>query len=172
MSQTAYVGFGANLGDPIATFEAVIQALQGLLSTKVKARSGLYETEPVGISDDGPSFINAVIAVETELSPAELMAALKQVELRLGKSRTHRSDLSRLVDLDLLLFGGQCFSVDGLVVPHPRMHDRAFVLVPLAEVAGTELVPSTGATVTDLLDRLPEHERNSVKLIPGKRFSG
>jgi 2-amino-4-hydroxy-6-hydroxymethyldihydropteridine diphosphokinase len=163
MSASAYIGFGSNLGDRKAKFHEALRALEDLPGTDVKARSRLYETDPVGLSDHGPKFLNAVILVETDLSPWELIGSMRSIELALGKSVCHRSDKSRVIDLDLLLYGDAHFQEDGLEIPHPRMNDRAFVLAPLAELAPNIFIPALGRTVEDLFRLLPERELAGVR---------
>ena len=173
MSAVAYIGFGSNLGDRRRTFEQAISALEQTPGVEITCLSSLYETEPVGLRDDGGEFLNAVIRVETSLSAAEIMAAIGSIEQRLGKSVSHRSDLSRVIDLDLLLYGDSRVSLKGLELPHPRMHRRAFVLVPLAEIAPHAVHPLSGRTVEELKNNLPGHDLDGVRVyqdpdIPGK----
>jgi 2-amino-4-hydroxy-6-hydroxymethyldihydropteridine diphosphokinase len=158
MSEKAYIGFGANLGDKESKFDEALEALNTLPCTKVTGHSRMYETEPEGLSDGGPKFLNAAIAIETDLAPDELMSAIREIELRLGKSPNHRSDISRLVDLDLLMYGDRQVRAGSLEIPHPRMHHRAFVLAPLAEIASRTVHPVLGCTVEELLNRLPAGE--------------
>ncbi|HMK36759.1 MAG TPA: 2-amino-4-hydroxy-6-hydroxymethyldihydropteridine diphosphokinase [Desulfomonilaceae bacterium] len=169
MSHEAYIGFGANLGDCEATFLACVAALNAVSSTRVKNHSRLYETEPVGISDGGAAFLNAAIAVETDLSPEGLIAAMRQIERELGKSPFHRSDRSRTVDLDLLLYEERIIQEQGLEIPHPRMHLRAFVLTPLAEIAPQVVHPVERRTVKQLLTELSVEEKESVKQLDSLR---
>ncbi len=163
MSPSAYIGFGSNLGDRKTKFQEALRALEDLPKTGVKARSRLYETDPIGISDHGSKFLNAVILVDTDLSPRELIASMRSIELKLGKSIYHRSDKSRVIDLDLLLYGDDHFREEDLEIPHPRMHDRAFVLAPLAELAPNIFIPTLGRTVEDLIRLLPERELAGVR---------
>ena len=163
MNLVAYIGFGANLGDRENAFHAANRALAALPGISVTARSRLYETEPVGLSDPGPLFLNAVIEVKTDLSPTDVMDALRKIELDLGKAPDHQSDQSRAIDLDLLLYGNRTVQENGLTVPHPRMHTRAFVLVPLAELAPDMAVPLLDRSVRDLLLGLSETERRGVR---------
>ncbi len=163
MSQSAYIGFGSNLGNRTATFHEAVRSLAQLPKTCIRAKSRLYETEPVDITDDGPKFLNAAIAIETELLPLELMEAMRVIELALGKSSFHRSDKSRVIDLDLLLYGNKHIQEEGFEIPHPRMHQRAFVLLPLAELDPTIVMPTLGCTVLDLIRTLTEKELAGVK---------
>lgn len=138
----AYIGVGANLGDARATVEQACLALTQLAGTRSSRRSALYRSTPVDAS--GPDFVNAVVALETTLAPEELHAALRVIEQRLGRVRGGRN-APRTIDLDLLLFGTQRIQTTQLTVPHPRMHQRAFVLVPLAELAPRLVIPGYGA---------------------------
>ena len=142
----AYVGLGSNLGDREATIYAAIAALAGVV-----AASELRETDPVGGTEQ-PPFLNGAIALETELSPRELLESLLAVELELGRERRERWG-PRTIDLDLLLYGGETVDEPGLTVPHPLLHERSFVLEPLAELDPHLVVPGRG-TVTALLAAL------------------
>lgn len=165
MTLDAYLGFGSNLGDRRKTFERALAELAHLETTKVKCCSSLFETEPEGLSDGGPLFINAAIALETELAPEALIRKLRSIEMKLGKTDSHRSDLSRNIDLDLLLFGNESVQTDDLQIPHPRMHQRAFVLVPLAEIAPEAIHPVMQCSVKALLDGLGPEDLDRVKRI-------
>ena len=123
----AYVGLGSNLGDREATIRAAIDALPGVVAV-----SALRETEPVGPVDQ-PPFLNGAVALETELSPRELLDVLLAVERRLGRERRERWG-PRTIDLDLLLYGDGTIDEPGLSLPHPRLHERRFALEPLAEL--------------------------------------
>lgn len=163
MSVRVYVGFGANLGDRPETFKAAVRLLGAAPTTAVAACSRLYETEPVDLTDAGGRFINAVIALDTELNPTELLRELIRVEKILGKSAVHRSNLSRLVDLDLLLYGEEIIETKDLTAPHARLHHRAFALIPLVELAPTLEHPKLGRTMEDLLARLPLEDLQGVR---------
>ncbi len=163
MSPAAYIGFGSNMGDREAKFAEVLEALGNLPKTVVQKASRLYETEPVGLIDGGPKFLNAAVVVQTDLGPGELMSRIRDIEVRLGKSPSHRSDLSRVVDLDLLLYGTERLDNGDVQVPHPRMHLRTFVLVPLAEIAPYVVHPLFQCDAEELLGRLPVEEREQVR---------
>lgn len=163
MSPVAYIGFGSNLGNREATFHQALDALKILPGTTALSWSRLYETDPVGLSDEGSTFMNAAIRLETDLSPRDLIEDLRRTELRLGKSPRHTSDRSRVIDLDLLLYDGEHISEDDLEVPHPRMHERAFVLAPLAEIAPTAVHPVLARSVSELLRVLPASDLAGVR---------
>ena len=139
----AYVGVGANLGDREATIRAALAALPGVVAV-----SQLRETEPVGAVHQ-PPFLNGAAALETELSPRELLDALLAVERELGRERRERWG-PRTIDLDLLLYGSETVDEPGLTVPHPRLHERRFALEPLLDLDPELSVPGCGR-VSDLL---------------------
>jgi 2-amino-4-hydroxy-6-hydroxymethyldihydropteridine diphosphokinase len=129
---TAYVGVGANLGDAAGAVREAIERLRDLPATSLVAQSSLYRTAPVDSS--GPDYINAVVQLVTQLTAPELLRELQRLENDAGRERPYRN-APRTLDLDLLLFGSARIDSADLQVPHPRMHERAFVLVPLAEIA-------------------------------------
>jgi 2-amino-4-hydroxy-6-hydroxymethyldihydropteridine diphosphokinase len=133
----AYVGVGSNLGDRERTIRAAIDALPGVVAV-----SALRETEPVGPVEQ-PSFLNGAVALETELSPRELLDVLLAVERRLGRERRERWG-PRTIDLDLLLYGDRSLDEPGLSLPHPRLHERRFALEPLAELDPELEIPGRG----------------------------
>lgn len=135
----AYVALGANLGDPIATLRAALGALANLPESRVALSSSLYRTAPVGELDQ-PEFINAVAALETTLAPEALLDALLDIETRFGRLRAEKNG-PRTLDLDLLLYDNQQLDLPRLTLPHPRLHLRAFVLHPLAEIAPDLVIP-------------------------------
>jgi 2-amino-4-hydroxy-6-hydroxymethyldihydropteridine diphosphokinase len=140
---TAYVALGANLGDPAATVRAAFGALANLPESRVVHGSSLYRTAPVGITDQ-PEFINAVAQLETTLAPEALLDALFDIELRFGRIRADKNG-PRTLDLDLLLYNDQFLELPRQTLPHPRMHLRAFVLYPLAEIAPDLLILGRGS---------------------------
>jgi 2-amino-4-hydroxy-6-hydroxymethyldihydropteridine diphosphokinase len=139
---TAYVALGANLGDPAATIRAAFAALANLPESRVVHCSSLYRTAPVGLRGQ-PDFVNAVAALETTLAPEALLDALFEVEARFGRSRGLKNG-PRTLDLDLLLYNDQIVDLPRLKLPHPRLHLRAFVLYPLAEIAPNLNIPGRG----------------------------
>jgi len=145
---TAYVGLGSNLDHPQRQLLEACEALSHLPRTRLVRRSSFYRSAPVGKTDQ-PDFVNAVAALRTELAPAELLQALLQLEAQQGRVRSV-PNAARTLDLDLLLFDARVIHEPGLDVPHPRMHERAFVLVPLAELDPKLNIPGRG-TVADLL---------------------
>lgn len=150
-TSAACVALGSNLDDPRAQIERGFAALAALPDTVLRARSRLFRTPPWGIVEQ-PDFINAVARIETLLPPRDLLDALLDVEARAGRVRGIRNG-PRVLDLDLLLYGDLQLDEPGLVIPHPRLCQRAFVLLPLADVAPDFEVPGRGR-VADLLDRV------------------
>ena len=139
----AYVALGANLGQAATTLAQAMDAIQGLPQTRVTARSSLYRSAPVDSS--GPDYINAVVQIETALEPEELLGALHVLERDAGRERPWRN-APRTLDLDILLYGNLDMDSETLTIPHPRMKERAFVLVPLYEIA-PGLVPPAALEV-------------------------
>lgn len=129
---TAYIALGANLGEPVATVLEAMHDLGILSGVTLVRRSSLYRSAPLAAS--GPDYINAVVEISTVLTAPALLAQLQQLEQRAGRQRPYRN-APRTLDLDLLLYGGACVDSPALQVPHPRMNERAFVLLPLAEIA-------------------------------------
>lgn len=142
----AYVGLGGNVGEPDSVLRAAMVALEDLPGTSLQARSRLYRSAPWGRTDQA-SFVNAVVELSTTLDPQGLLRALLGIERRFGRVRaTDGSDRwgPRILDLDLLLFDDQVLDLPGLRLPHPRLHERAFVLVPLLELAPALVIPGIG----------------------------
>lgn len=135
----AFIGLGANLGDPAVVLAHAIEAIGALPLTRIKRRSSLWRSAPVDA--DGPDFLNAVVAVSTGLGAADLLAELQRIETLAGRERPYRN-APRTLDLDLLLYGAAVNDDPRLTLPHPRMTGRAFVLLPLAEIA-PELVTAS-----------------------------
>ncbi|GLV48677.1 2-amino-4-hydroxy-6-hydroxymethyldihydropteridine diphosphokinase [Thermus sp. LT1-2-5] len=147
----AYVGLGSNLGDRAAYLLAASSLLSRLPKTHLRRLSPVYETAPLGPPQ--PPYLNLVAEVETGLGPRELLEALLQVEKALGRERKERWG-PRTIDLDLLLYGDQVLEEEGLQVPHPRLHERAFVLVPLLDLLPEGRHPVLGLGFAELLAAL------------------
>jgi 2-amino-4-hydroxy-6-hydroxymethyldihydropteridine diphosphokinase len=153
MSQRAYVALGSNLQDPRQQVLRALSELNGLPGTCVVAQSSLYLTTPLGY-DNQPDFINAVAAVDTTLGAPELMRALLALETAHGRERPF-PNAPRVLDLDLLLYDALQLDTLELTLPHPRLHERGFVLLPLAEIAPELAIPGRG-TVHALAQQLPD----------------
>lgn len=163
----AWVGLGANLGRPEQTLAQALIALKALPQTGLLAVSPSYWTAPWGLEDQ-PEFLNAVCCLATELEPLELLRALLAIESGLGRRRDGERWGPRELDLDLLLVDDQEIEQPELKLPHPRLHQRAFVLVPLADLAPDLEIPGLGC-VTELLEALPEEELDGIR--PAGRLS-
>ncbi|MDZ4253130.1 MAG: 2-amino-4-hydroxy-6-hydroxymethyldihydropteridine diphosphokinase [Sulfuritalea sp.] len=149
MGQPCFIALGANLGNPVATVQAAILALRQLPQTEFVAASSLYRTAPVGLKHQ-PDFINAVVQL-VAVSPAPtLLQALFEIEARFGRQRSVKN-APRTLDLDLLLYGDELSDDPQLTLPHPRLHERAFVLAPLAEIAPQLVIPGRGPVAKLLL---------------------
>jgi 2-amino-4-hydroxy-6-hydroxymethyldihydropteridine diphosphokinase len=153
---SVFLGLGSNLGDREANLTRAV-ALLGADGFSVTARSSVYETEPVGGPPQGP-YLNEVLRGETDLQPESLLAVCLRTEAALGRVRRERFG-PRVLDIDVLLYGDRVQDAPGLELPHPRLHERRFVLVPLAEVGAEAVHPRLGVTVADLLARCADTSR-------------
>ncbi len=160
----AYVGLGSNLAEPRKQVESALNMLSGLPRTTLLAQSRLYATEPWGQLDQ-PGFVNAVAVLDTQLSARGLLDALLDIERRAGRERNAERWGPRILDLDILLFGDARIDEPALHVPHPRLHERAFVLVPLAELAPLLYVPGAGRVI-DLLSRIDAKTCTALESAP------
>lgn len=167
MMRTAYIGMGGNLASWAGTPEATLAAAAHRLETlgRVVCRSSLYSTEPVGFAEQ-PRFVNAVVELETELGPQELLDGLLSIEREFGRDRPQGlQNGPRTLDLDILLYDDARINEPGLLIPHPRLAERAFALVPLNEIAPLARAAESGRTVSQLLDSLSlvsESENHAV----------
>ncbi len=155
----AYIGLGSNLGEREQHLKAALTAIASLPETRLGRVSSLYDTAPVGDLEQ-PNFLNAVAQVETDLTARQLMWNLLLIERRLGRVRhPSRRFGPRVIDLDLLLFGDQVLDAEELVVPHPEMHRRGFVLAPLTEIEPGLVHPLLGRTMLELFEALEDRPR-------------
>jgi 2-amino-4-hydroxy-6-hydroxymethyldihydropteridine diphosphokinase len=160
---TAYIALGSNLGDRAKTLAVAVDRLGSL--GRVTAKSSLYETEPVGFHDQ-PNFLNAVVALETNLTPVPLLRALLGIEREMGRDRSQGVIHGpRALDLDLLLMGDAIVSGEELTLPHPALQQRRFVLAPLAEIAPELCHPPSKRTIAELLALLPDEGKNRISAV-------
>lgn len=155
MSHNIIIALGSNLGDRLDNLDHAVQSLPP--DVQVVRLSSVYETKPWGYLDQ-PDFLNQVLQAETELNPAELLKYLKRIETKIGRRASFRYG-PRAIDLDILFYNELILNVAGLIIPHPRLAERAFVLVPLAELEPDKIHPVLGITIRGLLSNL---DRNSV----------
>jgi 2-amino-4-hydroxy-6-hydroxymethyldihydropteridine diphosphokinase len=149
----AFVALGSNLGDRAALLAGALAGLRATPGVAALACSSIYETRPVGPPGQGP-YLNAVARLETTLSPRALLERLFALEAAAGRARSGVRDEPRTLDLDLLLYGDRCIDEEGLCVPHPRLHERPFVLAPLRELAEAVRHPRLGRSVGELAEEL------------------
>ncbi len=163
MTARAYVALGSNLGDPLATVQTAFDALRALPETTLTAASSLYRSAPVGLKHQ-PDFINAVAAVDTGLGAENLLDELFAIEARFGRRRDFHH-APRTLDLDLLLYGAETRATARLTLPHPRLHERAFVLLPLLEIAPDIAIPGRGPARV-LMGACSEQKLTKLAIIP------
>ena len=162
MHKLVYLSLGSNLGDPAANLNAAIAGLRAL--GDVAAVSSFYETEPIELTAQ-PWFLNCAVKLDTEKMPKQLMSGILDLEQEMGRRRQQKKG-PRIIDLDILLFGNSIIETKGLTIPHPAMHQRRFVLEPLAEIAPEVRHPVFKRTVRELRDALPPGQ--AVRRIPAQ----
>jgi len=151
-----YLGFGSNIGNRIKNLERALASLAAQPGIRVISTSSLYETEPVSFRDQG-WFINQAVGIETTLPPFELLRVTQHIENSMGRTRAIRWG-PRSIDIDILLYGDLIIDHDGLTIPHPRMTERRFVLVPLAEIAPSLMHPKIGERIRAILIDTPAND--------------
>jgi 2-amino-4-hydroxy-6-hydroxymethyldihydropteridine diphosphokinase len=171
MGHIAYIGIGSNKGDKISQCEKAISDILSVNHHKLIATSSLFKTQPIGYTAQD-SFVNGVIKIETELDPRELLQTLKTIEARLGRTETFRWG-PREIDLDILFYDDREELLEELQIPHPRLHERQFVLIPLVEIDQNLIHPVLKKTLGTLLGNLKE-DQGVVKLksLPASFFQG
>ncbi len=163
MKIDAYIGLGSNLGDKRANCLKALKMIDQLKDTEVRTVSPFYKTEPVGVEDQQDWYLNGVAQLATTSPPLRLMKELLAIEKELGRERKKRWD-SRTIDLDILFYGNMVINEEALKVPHPRLHLRRFVLVPLAELGPDLVHPVFKKTVRELLEECPAEGQEVVRL--------
>jgi 2-amino-4-hydroxy-6-hydroxymethyldihydropteridine diphosphokinase len=156
MKNNAYISLGSNMGDRKAYLEEAVHILNSHGNIQVTTISSIYETDPVGYTEQG-KFLNMVVGIHTTLSPEILLQQCLQIEEDLGRKRQFRWG-PRIIDLDILLYNDKNIESEILRVPHPRMRERAFVLIPLLEIAPNLMHPKFKAPFIDILDEIPDKE--------------
>lgn len=151
----SYISLGANLGDRLNQLQQAVEMLKAHEQITVRAVSSFYETKPVGVTDQ-PDFINAVVKLETSLQPMELLEAVQSVEQALGRERKEKWG-PRIIDLDILLYENEVIESESLVLPHPRMTERGFVLLPLEEICPDLILPD-GRSIREYREKLSDTE--------------
>ena len=151
--KTVYIGLGSNLGDRVANLRAAINAIQQLGDSI--GMSAVYETEPFGVDEEQPKYLNMVVAIRTNLIPTVLLFEFLDIERTHGRTRNRQNE-SRTLDIDVLMVGSQVLETPELVLPHPRMHERAFVMLPLSEISPQAVHPTLKLTVSEIAARLSD----------------
>lgn len=163
MSTQVYIALGSNIEPKAGHLQQAIESIGQIDNTTVHEVSNVYQTVPVGYADQD-DFLNMVISVSTTYSSESFLKELQAIEKELKRVRKFKNG-PRTIDLDILKFGDQTINTKDLTVPHPRLHERAFVLFPFAEVGEEELIPSLNKTVSQLREELPQSEKNDVEIL-------
>ena len=158
----AFVGFGSNMGDSLSVCSRAVERLHRPPEVRVLRVSSFYETEPVGMTEQAP-FLNGVLLCETALGPEDLLGAAQEIEKAFHRTREVRWG-PRTLDLDILAYGGLRIALPHLIVPHPRLHERRFVLIPLLEIDPAWVHPASGEPGRRLLEAIPAEGQDVVKV--------
>ena len=162
MTEIAYIGVGSNLNHPQENCKRAVARLNAHQNIKVKAEASFYETEPLGVKEQG-WFINTVVEVITELDAEELLTVLLEIEQEMGRMRQEKWG-PRIIDLDLLFYGDKIIKTANLIIPHPEIVHRRFVLAPLEEINPSLFHPLIKKTIRELLEALPIEEQVAYRL--------
>lgn len=168
MENIAYLSIGSNIGNRLETFQQAIQLLGENNKIRIEDLSSIYETDPVGYTNQA-CFLNAVIKITTSLKPEELLETCLFIESKLGRKREFRWG-PRTLDLDILLYNQENIETESLIVPHPRMQERAFVIIPLMELNPSIKLPNVNTALDDILNQIPDKE--GVRLWKQKNGDG
>lgn len=159
LSVIAFLGLGSNMGDPVSHCRTAADLISRINGVRIVGESSLYRTEPLGFKEQR-WFVNAAVEIRTTLSPPNLLIALQDTERAMGRERRNQERWGpRLIDIDILLYDQEIVEDEGLIIPHPEMHRRRFVLAPLAEIAPYMIHPQFGVTVKGLLERLEDKNK-------------
>ncbi|MDD3023913.1 MAG: 2-amino-4-hydroxy-6-hydroxymethyldihydropteridine diphosphokinase [Syntrophomonadaceae bacterium] len=156
--KNVYIGLGSNQGDKIRNLHDALRSMRSIIGINIKKISSLYISEPWGYLEQ-PDFINQVIEIETEISARELLHNLQNIEIKMGRQRIKKWG-PRVIDLDILLYGDEEINTSELIIPHPYMRERLFVLLPLQEINSELVFPGDGAKIKEVLIRAEVREGN------------
>ncbi|MBI2997215.1 MAG: 2-amino-4-hydroxy-6-hydroxymethyldihydropteridine diphosphokinase [Deltaproteobacteria bacterium] len=160
MSHHAYIGIGSNLGSKKENYQEALARIAKITNTKIVKESSLYDSEPLGESKE--RYVNGVIEIATDLKPDELLKKCKNIERAMGRKKVRKRWGARIIDLDLLLYNSLKLDKRNLKIPHPEMHKRKFVLIPLSEIAPQIVHPILGLTISELLVNVKDDKKVSL----------
>lgn len=160
MAHRAYVGIGSNLGSKKENYQEALARVAKIPNTKIVRESSLYESEPLGDSKEW--YVNGAIEIETDLKPDLLLQKFKNIERAMGRKKVRKRWGARIIDLDILLYNNLKLEKGRLKIPHPEMHNRKFVLIPLSEIAPQVVHPILGLTISELLVSVKDNKRVSL----------
>ncbi|MFB5663783.1 2-amino-4-hydroxy-6-hydroxymethyldihydropteridine diphosphokinase [Alteribacillus sp. HJP-4] len=162
MTHSVYIALGSNIGDREYYLREALKMLEEKDLLRLSKLSSIYETEPVGVTDQA-AFLNMVVEMQADMSPLPLLELIQQIEENLDRVRTRKWG-PRTIDLDILLYNDENIEMSELSIPHPRMHERAFVLVPFCEIAPQTMHPLFQRTIEDITNALPDNEKEGVHI--------
>lgn len=160
MPHLAYIGIGSNLGKKKENYLEALARIAKIPDTRIIKESSLYESEPLG--DSRQWYVNGVIEIETELKPEDLLKRCKNIERAMGRKKVRKRWGARIIDLDIFLYDNSIMEKKNLKIPHPEMHKRKFVLIPLSEIAPQVIHPVLGMTISELLMSIKDNKKVSL----------